>query len=137
MLGALIRQPLASVIGTPEHPWGAAAIPITGALWLLISLQRGVLLGLQAFRPVGVSIVGEAGGRLIIGGALAAAAGVTGAFLGRRSPSWPSRSGSRWPSSAASAPRRRARTTSSAGCSRRAGSRSSGWASWPCCRTST
>jgi O-antigen/teichoic acid export membrane protein len=82
VLGALLRDPLASLIGTPEHPWGAGAIPATGAIWLLVSLQRGVLLGLHAFRPVGVSIVVEAGGRLVVGGALAAVAGVTGAFIG-------------------------------------------------------
>jgi O-antigen/teichoic acid export membrane protein len=82
LLGVLIRVPLAYVIGVPDHRWGAAAILPTGSLWVLISLQRGVLLGLHAFRPVGVSIVAEAAGRLVVGGVLAAAAGVTGAFLG-------------------------------------------------------
>jgi O-antigen/teichoic acid export membrane protein len=82
VLGVVIRVPLASVIGVPGHGWGAAAIMPTGSLWLLISLQRGVLLGLHAFRPVGISIVAEAAGRLALGGALAAVAGVTGAFLG-------------------------------------------------------
>ncbi len=81
MLGALLRAPLAEVTGTPEHPWAAAAIPSTGAIWLLVSLQRGVLQGLHAFRPVGVSIVGEAFTRLVLGLTLAALAGVTGAFV--------------------------------------------------------
>jgi len=80
-LGILIRAPLAEVIGTPEHPWAAAALPVTGLMWLLVSLQRGVLQGLHAFRPVGVSIVGEALARLVLGLTLAAAAGVTGAFV--------------------------------------------------------
>lgn len=80
-LGILIRAPLAEVIGTPEHPWAAAALPVTGLMWLLVSLQRGVLQGLHAFRPVGVSIVGEAFARLVLGLTLAAAAGVTGAFV--------------------------------------------------------
>ncbi len=80
-LGAAVRVPLASVIGTPEHSWAAAAIPATGVMWLLVSLQRGVLQGLHAFRPVGVSIVGEAFARLILGLTLAAIAGVTGAFV--------------------------------------------------------
>lgn len=79
-LGVAVRHPLADVIGTPEHPWAAAAIPVVGVTWLLVSLQRGVLQGLHAFRPVGVSIVGEAFARLVIGLALAAVAGVSGAF---------------------------------------------------------
>lgn len=81
VLGALLRVPLAAATGTPEHPWAAAAIPATGAMWLLVSLQRGVLQGLHAFRPIGVSIVGEAFTRLVIGLVLAAVAGVTGAFV--------------------------------------------------------
>ncbi|MCW3016545.1 MAG: glycosyltransferase [Solirubrobacterales bacterium] len=81
LFGVLIRGPLAAVIGTPEHAWAAAAIPVTGVMWLLVSLQRGVLQGLHAFRPIGVSIVGEAFARLILGLALAAVAGVTGAFV--------------------------------------------------------
>jgi glycosyltransferase involved in cell wall biosynthesis/O-antigen/teichoic acid export membrane protein len=80
--GFVLREPLAAVIGIDEHPWGAAALLPTGSLWLLVSLQRGVLQGLHAFKPVGLSIVLEAAGRLAMGGTLAAVAGVTGAFLG-------------------------------------------------------
>ncbi|UTI62491.1 glycosyltransferase [Paraconexibacter antarcticus] len=80
-VGLLVRVPLASLTGTPEHPWAAAALPVTGVMWLLVSLQRGVLQGLHAFRPVGLSIVGEAAARLVLGLVLAATAGVTGAFL--------------------------------------------------------
>lgn len=79
--GVLLRSPLAALTGTPEHPWAAAALPVTGVLWLLVSLQRGVLQGLQAFRPVGLSIVGEAAARLVLGLALAGTAGVAGAFV--------------------------------------------------------
>lgn len=83
VLGALARHPLAHLCGTPEHEWAAGAIPLTGALWMLLSLQRGVLQGLHAFRPVGLSLVLEAVGRLTFGVALVAAgAGVSGAFLG-------------------------------------------------------
>lgn len=83
LLGALLRDPLAAVTGTPEHPWAAAALPATGALWLLISLQRGVLQGLHAFGSVAVSLILEAFGRLATAVLLVAAgAGVTGAFLG-------------------------------------------------------
>jgi len=83
VVGILLRDPLAAATGTPEHPWAAAAIPATGGLWMLVSLQRGVLQGLHAFGPVAVSLVLEAVGRLVTGVALVAAgAGVTGAFLG-------------------------------------------------------
>ena len=82
-VGALVRQPLADVLGTPEHPWAAASLLPTGSLWLLLSLQRGVLQGLRAYGPVGLSIIGEAGGRIVCGLVLwAVGLGVTGAYLG-------------------------------------------------------
>lgn len=80
--GALLRVPLASLIGVPDHSWGAAALPATGTLWLLLSLQRGILQGLHAYKPVGLSIIAEAVARLV--GALilvAAGTGVTGVFI--------------------------------------------------------
>jgi O-antigen/teichoic acid export membrane protein len=80
-LGIAIREPLASLIGVDEHPWGAAALLPTGTLWMLLSLQRGVLQGLHMFRPMAMSLIGEALGRLAFGVALAVAAGVTGAYL--------------------------------------------------------
>ena len=58
----LLREPLAALIGVRDVPWAAAAIPPTGVLWMLLSLQRGALQGLRAYRPVGVSIVGGGGG---------------------------------------------------------------------------
>ena len=64
---ALLREPLAALIGVQDVPWAAAAIPPTGVLWMLLSLQRGALQGLRAYRPVGVSIVAEAAGRLVCG----------------------------------------------------------------------
>ncbi len=83
VVGILLRDPLAAATGTPEHPWAAAAIPATGALWILVSLQRGVLQGLHAFGPVARSLVLEAVGRLATGVLLVVlGAGVTGAFLG-------------------------------------------------------
>jgi O-antigen/teichoic acid export membrane protein len=64
-------------------PWAAAAIPPTGVLWMLLSLQRGALQGLREYRPVGVSIVAEAAGRLACGLVLVGVGlGVTGALLG-------------------------------------------------------
>jgi glycosyltransferase involved in cell wall biosynthesis/O-antigen/teichoic acid export membrane protein len=83
LAGWILRQPLADLIGVPQHPEAAAAIIPTGALWLLLSLQRGVLQGIHAYRAVAVSLVLEAFGRLAFGAALVVAgAGVTGAFLG-------------------------------------------------------
>ncbi|QEC49496.1 glycosyltransferase [Baekduia soli] len=82
-LGVLVRHPLAHLLGTPEHPWAAASLLPTGSLWLLLSLQRGVLQGLRAYAPVGISIVGEAFGRILCGLALwGVGLGVTGAYLG-------------------------------------------------------
>jgi O-antigen/teichoic acid export membrane protein len=79
----LLRAPLAQLIGVPDHPWGAAAIAPTGVLWMLVCLQRGVLQGLRAYAPVGLSIIGEALGRLLCGLILASLGlGVVGAFLG-------------------------------------------------------
>jgi glycosyltransferase involved in cell wall biosynthesis/O-antigen/teichoic acid export membrane protein len=79
----LLRGPLAHLIGVPEHPWAAAAIPPTGVLWMLLSLQRGALQGLREYGVVGLSIVGEALGRLVFGLILVLGGlGVTGALLG-------------------------------------------------------
>jgi glycosyltransferase involved in cell wall biosynthesis/O-antigen/teichoic acid export membrane protein len=83
VIGVVIRQPLADLLGVSEHPWAVAGLPATGSLWLLLSLQRGVLQGLRLYGPVGVSIVGEATGRIVCalvlyGGGL----GVAGAYLG-------------------------------------------------------
>ena len=79
----ILREEIATAIAVPEHPWAAAAILPTGALWLLLSVLRGTLQGLHAYAAVGVSAVVEAVGRLVAGLALVlAGAGVTGAFLG-------------------------------------------------------
>ena len=82
LLCILAREPLAALVNVEEE-WAAAAVPVTGALWLLLSVQRGLLQAAQAYRPVAVSIVLEGLGRMA-GGLLlvAAGAGVTGAYLG-------------------------------------------------------
>jgi O-antigen/teichoic acid export membrane protein len=80
--GVALRAPLASLIGVDEE-WAAAATLPTGGLWLLLSIQRGTLAGLGAYRPVGWSIVGEGGARLLVGLTLALAGlDTTGAYLG-------------------------------------------------------
>jgi O-antigen/teichoic acid export membrane protein len=82
-LGVVVRQPLADVLGVSEHPWAVAGLPATGALWLLLSLQRGVLQGMRAYGAVGTSIIGEALGRIVCALVLFAVGfGVTGAYLG-------------------------------------------------------
>jgi O-antigen/teichoic acid export membrane protein len=79
----VLREQLAALIGTEDVPWAAAAIPATGVLWTLVSLQRGALQGMRAYRPVGVSIVAEAAGRLACGLLLVGVGlDVTGALLG-------------------------------------------------------
>ena len=79
----LLREQLAALIGVDDAPWAAAAIPPTGVLWMLLSVQRGALQGLREYGPVGVSIIGEAAGRLVCGLVLVGLGlGVTGALLG-------------------------------------------------------
>jgi len=78
----LLREELAGLLSV-EQEWAAAATLPTGCLWLLLSIERGVLQGAHAYREVGWSIVLEAGGRLVSGLLLVAAGlGVTGAYLG-------------------------------------------------------
>ena len=81
--GALAREPLAALIGVEDVPWGAAGTIVAGALWLLLSVERGALVGFRRYRLVGVSIVVEQTARLLCGlGLVAAGMDVTGAFLG-------------------------------------------------------
>jgi O-antigen/teichoic acid export membrane protein len=82
VVGVALREPLARLIGV-DQTWAAAAVLPTGGLWLLLSIQRGTLAGLGAYRPVGISIAGEAAGRLVLTSILVlAGAGTTGAYLG-------------------------------------------------------
>jgi glycosyltransferase involved in cell wall biosynthesis/O-antigen/teichoic acid export membrane protein len=79
---ALLRQPIADLVSVQEV-WAAAAIAPTAVLWLLLSVERGALQGVHAYKPVAWSIVLEAAGRLVFGLVLVAAGlGVTGAYLG-------------------------------------------------------
>ena len=81
VVSAIAREPLAALLNVDEE-WAAAAVPPAGVLWLLLSVQRGLLQSLHAYRPVAYSIVLDAGFRLVAGAALVAAGlGVTGAFL--------------------------------------------------------
>src|SRR5919199_1381628 len=80
--GIVFRHQLASLVSVDES-WAAAAMLPTGVIWLMLSVERGALSGMHAYKPVGVSIVGEAVGRLAFALVLTAIGlGVTGAFLG-------------------------------------------------------
>src|SRR3954467_5250778 len=79
----LCRSLIAHAVGVADLPWAASAAVPAGCLWLILSVQRGALQGLQRYKLVGFSLVGEAMMRLLGGLALfALGAGVTGAFLG-------------------------------------------------------
>jgi O-antigen/teichoic acid export membrane protein len=83
VLGIVFREELAALTGVDDAPWGAAAIPATGGVWLFLSVLRGALQGLQRFQAVALSIVGEAALRLVAAATLVAFGfGVTGGFLG-------------------------------------------------------
>ena len=63
---ALLREPIASLLQVTQ-PWAATLVFPSGVLWLALALQRGVLLGVQGYRDVGVSLVGEQIFRLLFG----------------------------------------------------------------------
>lgn len=82
VFAAIFRNQLADLMGVTQS-WAAAAVLPSAALWLLLSIERGILQGLRAYRLVAWSIILEAVGRLVTGLALVAPGlGVTGAFLG-------------------------------------------------------
>jgi O-antigen/teichoic acid export membrane protein len=81
VVSVLAREPLAGLVNV-EEAWAAAAVPVSGALWLLVCVQRGLLQSAKAYVPVALSIVLEGIGR--IGAALllvGVGLGVTGAYL--------------------------------------------------------
>ncbi len=86
VLVALVAIPLRSLIAALiniDQDWAAAAIPVTAMLWVIVSVLRGVLQGLQQYRTVALSIVGEASSRIVFALILVAVGlDVTGAFLG-------------------------------------------------------
>ena len=83
LVAVLLREPIAAAVGVPEVAWAAAATLPTGWLWLMLSVQRGALQAVQRYRLVGLTLVGEAALRLVMGLALLLVGlGVTGAFLG-------------------------------------------------------
>src|SRR3954471_14277200 len=82
IVSVLCRSLIAHAVGVADLPWAASAAIPAGCLWLILSVQRGALQGLQRYKLVGFSLVGEAIMRLLWGLVLVAlGAGVTGAFL--------------------------------------------------------
>jgi glycosyltransferase involved in cell wall biosynthesis len=79
---ALARGPIASVLGV-NLEWAAAAAVWFGWLWIALSIRRGLFQGHRRYRPIGASLIVEAGGRLLFGILLLALGlGATGALLG-------------------------------------------------------
>jgi O-antigen/teichoic acid export membrane protein len=77
-----LREVIAAIVNVDEE-WAAAAVPVTSMLWMMLSVERGALQGFGEYRTVGLSMVGEAGSRLVFGLLLVAIGlDVTGAFLG-------------------------------------------------------
>ncbi len=77
----LAREPLAALTGV-EHPWAAAAVVPTGALWVALALGRGALQGVGENGAVATNVLVEAGSRVALALALVGVgAGVTGAVL--------------------------------------------------------
>ena len=81
LVSVLARAQIAALLNISQE-WAAAAVPATAALWMLLSIERGLLQAARAYRAVGLSVVLEALGRLAAGLALVGALGVTGAYLG-------------------------------------------------------
>jgi glycosyltransferase involved in cell wall biosynthesis/O-antigen/teichoic acid export membrane protein len=83
IVSVLCRNLIAHAVGVADLPWAASAAIPAGCLWLILSVQRGALQGLQRYKLVGFSLIGEAVMRLLAGLLLVGlGASVTGAFLG-------------------------------------------------------
>ena len=83
IVSILLRQPIADLVGVPHQAWAASAGIPAGCAYLAVSIMRGALQGIGAYRPVGISLVGEQTVRLIAGSVLAVIGlGVAGAYLG-------------------------------------------------------
>jgi O-antigen/teichoic acid export membrane protein len=77
-----LRDVIAAIVDVDES-WAAAAVPVTAMLWMLLGVERGAMQGFGRYRAVGVSIMGEAGARLLFALLLVGVGlDVTGAFLG-------------------------------------------------------
>ncbi len=83
VISIILRQPIANLVGVKQHAWAAAAGLPAGCIYLELSLLRGALQGVGDYKAVGLSLIGEQGGRLIFGTILALAGlNLAGAYLG-------------------------------------------------------
>jgi O-antigen/teichoic acid export membrane protein len=77
-----LRAPIAAALNV-DQVWAAAAVPVAAMLWIVLSVERGLLQGFQRYRTVAYSIVAEGGLRIFFALVLVAVGlDVTGAFLG-------------------------------------------------------
>lgn len=82
LLAIPLRSPIAAALNV-DQVWGAAAVPVAAMLWIVLSVERGLLQGFQRYRTVAKSIVAEGALRILFALVLVAAGlDVTGAFLG-------------------------------------------------------
>ena len=81
VISIIAREPLADLVNV-DQAWGAAAVPVTAAVWLLLCVERGLLQAARAYKPVAASIVGEGVVRIAASLVLVLAFDVTGAYLG-------------------------------------------------------
>ncbi len=83
LISVAAREPIAAVIGVRDLPWGAAVALPSGALWLIVQVERGALQAFRRYKLVGASIFTEQCLRLLFAYVLVVAGlGVTGAYLG-------------------------------------------------------
>ncbi len=83
LVAALLRHPLAGLIGV-HLEWAAAATLPMGCAWLLLCIERGVFQGIGSYGMAGGSLVLEASGRFVFAFFLVALGlDATGAFLGQ------------------------------------------------------
>ena len=83
VVAALLREPLADLIGV-DLEWAAAATLPMGCVWLLLCIERGVFQGIGSYGWAGGSLVFETLGRFVFAFLLVAVGlDATGAFLGQ------------------------------------------------------
>ena len=81
-LVAIPLRPLLGAVINVDQLWAAAAVPVACMLWMIISVERGALQGLQRYKLLGWSLVAEASCRLLFALLLVGVGlDVTGAFI--------------------------------------------------------
>ncbi|HYM56407.1 MAG TPA: hypothetical protein VES79_00445 [Solirubrobacteraceae bacterium] len=72
VLAIPLRDLIAGIVNVDEV-WGVAAVPVTGMLWAMLSVERGALQGFASYRVVGLTgaFLGNALALVAVGAALA------------------------------------------------------------------